>query len=211
MGIGLALALVVDEHRQRRAVDAREDRALGVVVVIGRGIAREPPHDIGRAPAELERSAGILRLGHHRQCAAHRLVDIGHRIEPEGDQRADALADFQGGEAFGRPFCLHRLIHRGDPRLDHRHRQSTLALALEGEPRDIWIAAGHLGSGVERGFVPAVEDGGGGDIRRERDAQLVQRHVGEIGGHGVHVRKKARTGALVPCRHACRRRPGRSA
>src|SRR6478736_10412589 len=55
-GLGLALARVVDEHRQRRGVDAGEDRTLGVMIVIGRGVAGEAPHLVGARPAELRRA-----------------------------------------------------------------------------------------------------------------------------------------------------------
>ena len=212
MGIGLALALVIDEDRECSRVDPRKDRALGVVIVIGRGIACEPPHDIGRAPSQLQSAGCVLRLRHHGERAAHRLVDIGHRIQTERDQRADALADLQGGEAFGRPFGLHRLIDACDPSLDHRHRQTASAGISKGQPRHISIAAGHLGRGDKRGLVPAIEDRGSRNVGRERDAQLVERQVGKIGGrNGFHIRELARNCVWSLSRRAWHRRRQRPA
>ena len=51
-GVGFLLALVVDEDGERRGVDAAEDRALAVMVEVGRDVAGEPPHPVGAAPAQ---------------------------------------------------------------------------------------------------------------------------------------------------------------
>src|SRR3546814_3369327 len=59
--LGPALAIVVEEHGDRRGIDAAQHRALGVMIVIGRLVARGAPHDIGRAPAELAGADDVPR------------------------------------------------------------------------------------------------------------------------------------------------------
>ena len=69
-GIGKPGALVLREHCQGRRIKRAQRHPLGVVVVIGRGIARLAPHDIGARPAQAQCLHGVLRHGHDRQRAA---------------------------------------------------------------------------------------------------------------------------------------------
>src|SRR3546814_2888453 len=52
--------------------DLRQDSAFGVVIVIGRGIAREAPHRVRAAPPGLDATGEVLRHRHHRQRALQR-------------------------------------------------------------------------------------------------------------------------------------------
>src|SRR5690242_17149203 len=51
-GLDPAFALVVEPGQQGRAINRTKGHALGVVVEVGAGIARDAPHEVGGAPAD---------------------------------------------------------------------------------------------------------------------------------------------------------------
>src|SRR5512139_1555104 len=97
------LAVVVEEHQHRGRVERGEDAALAVMVEVGRDVAGEPPHPVGRAPREPGGGHRILRQSEDREGAAERfLVRIDH-LDPIEDEFADPLADLERLHPFGRP------------------------------------------------------------------------------------------------------------
>ena len=56
--------------RRRRAVDADQHGALGIMVEVGRAVAGHPPDPVGAAPGEPGRGQRVLRQGEHGQRAA---------------------------------------------------------------------------------------------------------------------------------------------
>src|SRR3546814_9285830 len=83
--LGPALAIVVEEHGDRRGIDAAQHRALGVMIVIGRLVARGAPHDIGRAPAELSGADDVPRQREDRARAAQRFAIWCQQLESRLD------------------------------------------------------------------------------------------------------------------------------
>ncbi len=142
------------------------------MVVIGRGVAGETPHNIRAVPADTQRAGDILRHGHDRHCAAQRFFATRYGIEPELDETADPLADLHRRQCRGRQRIGHRRVDRLDPGGDHVHRN-----ALVGEARDIGIHARLLRRHRERGVVPAVEHRRIGEQRCEMQPQFVERHL----------------------------------
>ena len=127
------------------------------MVVIGGGVAGEPPHRIRAAPAEPHGFRNVVRQRHYRQRAAQCLALSGDRVEPKLDQRANPLADFEAAQGIDRQPFGHRLVGRGNPRVDHRHRS-----AFEGEPGDFWIGPFYVGFfGVTTALVWAWMDSTG--------------------------------------------------
>ena len=125
---------------------------LGVVVVIGRDIARQAPHRIGAVPAQLQRTGHILRHRHDRQRAAQRFFLVDNRIQPELDQRADPFTNFQGREVFRRQGLRHRRIDAVHPGLDHRH-----CAAAKGIFSGVGVYPRSLGGIAHRRHAPAIE------------------------------------------------------
>ena len=113
-----------------------------------------------------------------RQRAAQRLFQAGDRLEPEPHERANAFANRHPRQLLAVEGLLHPRIDRIDPRGDHVDRP-----AREGEPGHGRIDSGGLGGAGERHIGPAVENRGGGHLRREFEPHFVEGQVGR-GCHG---------------------------
>ena len=203
-GLRLALALVVDEHRQRRGVDRGEDRALGVVVVIGRGVAREAPHRVGAVPAERERAAGVPRHRHDRQRAAQRFF-----LPATASSRNCTRRGCARGPSSRR--ALRRANAVGHARRRScRSRPQIISIAPPGKASRATVGIDPAAPlpRLDRGLAPAVEHRRVGNrAAPARSAQFVERQV----GHAVAVAPSARGRPVsrAPC--ALRRRSWRSA
>ena len=174
----MAFAVVVQEGGDRRGIDGEQRRALGVMIIVGRGVARLRPDRIDRPPAESRACSGILRHRQDGQRAAQRLAIRGGGVQPGLDQRGDALADLQRGGLFDRHRRDHRPVDMREPGVDHRDRP-----VLEGEAGDVAVDAGRIRRHVARIVAPAIEGGVGRDPVRQQRAHLVESQVLNI-GHG---------------------------
>jgi hypothetical protein len=166
-GVAPPFALVVEPDQQRGAVDAAEQQPLGVVIVIGAGVAGDAPHDVGGAPSGTHRERQVLRHGEDGETAAHRFAGRLHDLEALPDERADHLADLHAGEAFGREMLLERAVDALDVGVDH----ARLRLG-HGEPGLRAVDAETVGGGIHRGARPAVEH----RILADRERQAAAEH-----------------------------------
>ena len=76
--------------------DFRQQDALGIVVLVRRGVARPAPKDIGALPGKAQAKRDVRRQGEEARPAS-RGGAVGHGgVDPGEDGGADALADLEG-------------------------------------------------------------------------------------------------------------------
>ena len=107
-------------RRQGRGVDRAQRQPLGVVVVVGRGIAGEPPHEVGAAPADAQRAQ-------RRFCGMARIASAGAALRAPGPwpragtrpARGCARGSSSPRAARAGKRAGHRRVDRLDPGVDH--------------------------------------------------------------------------------------------
>ena len=88
---------IVQPEQNGRAIDRREQPALGVEIIVGRGIARRFPDGIHRL---VEAACADPAMPRNRQIGerpAHRLFMWHRLLKPDTHGCADALADLHSG------------------------------------------------------------------------------------------------------------------
>ena len=169
------------------AVDAHQDRALGVVVVVGRRVAGEAPHQVGAVPADLHRTDEVLRHRLDRQRAAQRFL-------VPGDRRRGGTAAARG---CARGSCIRRARRCRTPPASARRcsrstrrscpspRRGRRAGRRPDRPRRApRPGSAHLRSSHRIPPPRAIS-------RREREPQFVERAVvgRALGGHVSSARR----------------------
>ena len=212
--LGLALALVVDEHRQRRGVDAAAgSRAWcsGCSRSRCRRRARHIRSALRQPSFARARRGSAASPGSPARGAAPRGCGA-MRVEPRLDQRADALADLHRRERSGGRRAAIARVDAGDPGVDHVHRP-----AGKGEPRDVAIdaeraAAASSAASLQPSNAALAAIGGASATRSSSSVGSAGRH------HGRHWRSASaarqagdRAPRPAPARRATSTAPTRSA